>query len=96
MLLHPICACKPKAKEEPKNIHKCRKFKKESQIRFNKPYINCQVRKIIADRVAGWNWEIDLGEECPFVTKKKNVVVGSLWMQLTLKNWKLQQLLEAT
>jgi hypothetical protein len=34
------------------------------------------VRKIIADRVSGWNWEIDIGEASLFVTKT-NVVLGA-------------------
>jgi hypothetical protein len=44
-------------------------------------HINClvleeAVRKIIADRVSGWNWEIDIGEASLFVTKT-NVVLGA-------------------
>jgi hypothetical protein len=35
------------------------------------------VEKDIAERVASWNWEIDLEEPCPGINKK-NVAVGTL------------------
>jgi hypothetical protein len=44
---------------------------------INCPVLEEAVRKIIADRVAGWNWKIDLGEASPFVTKT-NVVLGAV------------------
>ncbi len=46
------------------------------------------VKKIIADRVAGWNWEIDQ-EEMSSVMNKKNVVVGT---QTSARGWNALQL----
>ena len=43
---------------------------------INYPVLEEAVKKIIAERVAGWNWERDLGEEIAFVTEK-NVVMGA-------------------
>jgi hypothetical protein len=74
---------RPSAEEEPKNI-KVQEVKKwiTNAVRqtifeqINCPVLEEAVRKINTDRVAGWNWEIDLGEASPFVTKT-NVVLGA-------------------
>jgi hypothetical protein len=74
---------RPSAEEEPKNIRvqEVQKWITNAVRQTVFEHINCLVleevvRKIIADRVAGWNWEIDLGEASPFVTKT-NVVLGA-------------------
>jgi hypothetical protein len=73
---------RPSDEEEPKNIRvqEVQKWITNAVRQTVFKHINClvleeAVRKIIADRVAGWNWEIDQGEESPFVTKT-NVVCG--------------------
>jgi hypothetical protein len=74
---------RPSAEEEPKNI-RVQEVKKwiTNAVRqtvfeqINCPVLEEAVRKTIADRVAGWNWEIDLGEASPLVTKT-NVVLGA-------------------
>jgi hypothetical protein len=74
---------KPSAEDGPKNI-RVQEVQKwitnaAQQTVFehlNYGEIEEAVRKIIADRVAGWNWKIDQGDECPFVMKK-NLVVGA-------------------
>lgn len=74
---------RPSAEEEPKNIRvlEVQKWITNAVRQTVFEHINCpvleeSVRKIIADRVAGWNWEIDLEEESPFVTKT-NVVLSA-------------------
>jgi hypothetical protein len=74
---------KPSAEEEPKNIQ-VREIQKwiTNAVRqtvfehIDCPVLEEEVRKIITDRAAASNWEIDLGEDCSFVTKT-NVVVGA-------------------
>jgi hypothetical protein len=74
---------KPSDEEEPKNIQvqEVQKWITNAVQQTIFEYLNCgeieeAARKIIADRVAGWNWEIDQGDECPFVMKT-NLVVGA-------------------
>jgi hypothetical protein len=74
---------RPSAEEEPKNIQvqEVKKWITNAVRQTVFEHINCPVleeavRKTIADRVAGWNWEIDLGEASPLVTKT-NVVLGA-------------------
>jgi hypothetical protein len=73
----------PSAEEEPKNIRvqEVQKWITNAVRQTIFEHLNCgeieeAVRKTIADRVAGWNWEIDLGEESPFVTQT-NVVLSA-------------------
>jgi hypothetical protein len=74
---------RPSAEEETKNIRvqEVQKWITNAVRQTIFEHINCPVleeavREIIADRVAGWNWEIDLGEGSPFVTKT-NVVLSA-------------------
>ena len=74
---------KPSTEEEPKHV-RVRDVQKwmtsaVGQTVFDHidyPILEEAVRKIIADRIAGWNWDGDLQEESAFVTKK-NVVMGA-------------------
>jgi hypothetical protein len=74
---------KPSAEEEAKNIQvqEVQKWITGAVQQTIFGYINfnvleMEVRKNIAARVKGWNWEIDHVEKCP-VMNKKNVVVGT-------------------
>jgi hypothetical protein len=93
MLLHPI---RPNlgAEEEPTNkqVQEIQKRITNAVLQTVFKHIICQdleeaVRKIIADRIAGWNWEIDLEEKLPFMTRV-NVVVGAV--SRSKRRWSFQ------